>query len=83
MLKKSLPLAVILCTCILGARLATAPAHAEIKVVASIKPVQSLVAAVMQGVGSPTLLVQGAASPHTYALKPTDAEALSNADLVF
>ncbi|AWK86108.1 zinc ABC transporter substrate-binding protein ZnuA [Azospirillum thermophilum] len=52
------------------------------KVVASIKPIHSLVASVMQGVGEPALLVKGAGSPHTYALKPSDAKALSAADLV-
>jgi zinc transport system substrate-binding protein len=52
-------------------------------VVASIKPVHSLVANVMAGVGEPTLLVKGAGSPHTYALRPSDAAALENADLVF
>ncbi|HEY0838399.1 MAG TPA: zinc ABC transporter substrate-binding protein ZnuA [Azospirillum sp.] len=64
--------------------LAAAPAVADgPKVVASIKPVHSLVAAVMQGVGEPALIVRGAASPHDYALKPSDARALQNADLVF
>ena len=53
------------------------------KVVASIKPVHSLVAAVMQGVAEPELIVQGAASPHSYALKPSQAQALSDADLIF
>ncbi len=52
-------------------------------VVASIKPVHSLVAGVMAGVGAPTLLVEGAASSHTYALKPSDAAALEDADLIF
>ncbi len=60
------------------------PAVAEApKVVASIKPVHSLVASVMQGVGEPALIVKGAASPHTNALKPSDAKALAAADLVF
>lgn len=53
------------------------------EVVASIKPVHSLVAAVMAGVGEPVLLVKGAASPHDYALKPSDAAVLEDADLVF
>ena len=67
-----------------SAALSTSPAFAEVPaVVASIKPVHSLLSAVMQGVGEPLLLVRGAASPHTYALKPSDARALSNADLVF
>ncbi|MBD8065552.1 zinc ABC transporter substrate-binding protein [Devosia sp. PTR5] len=52
-------------------------------VVASIKPIHSLVAAVMQGVAEPTLIVKGAASPHTYALRPSDASALEAADIVF
>ena len=58
-------------------------AHAEIKVVASIKPVHSLVAGVMQGVATPSLIVEGAGSPHTYALKPSQAENLEKADVVF
>jgi zinc transport system substrate-binding protein len=37
----------------------------------------------MEGVGQPALIVQGGASPHTYALRPTDAEALQSAKLVF
>ncbi|MDF1608511.1 zinc ABC transporter substrate-binding protein ZnuA [Hoeflea sp. YIM 152468] len=56
---------------------------AEPRVVASIKPVHSLVAAVMEGVGTPDLIVGGAASPHSYALKPSQAGALETADLVF
>ncbi|MEM9332222.1 MAG: zinc ABC transporter substrate-binding protein ZnuA [Pseudomonadota bacterium] len=61
----------------------TLVANAEIKVVASIKPVHSLVSAVMEGVGTPDLIVEGAASPHTYALKPSQAVKLENADVVF
>lgn len=52
------------------------------QVVASIKPIHSLVAAVMEGVGTPALIVKGAASPHTYAMKPSDAKALASADVV-
>ena len=51
-------------------------------VVASIKPIHSLLAGVMEGVGRPTLLVQGGASPHAYSLRPSEARALQNADLV-
>ncbi|MGB2494672.1 MAG: zinc ABC transporter substrate-binding protein [Candidatus Puniceispirillaceae bacterium] len=58
-------------------------AKADVKVVASIKPVHSLVSAVMQGVGTPDLLVKGAGSPHTYSLKPSQAQQLQDADLVF
>jgi zinc transport system substrate-binding protein len=56
---------------------------AELKVVVTIKPLHALVAQVMAGVGSPELLVKGAASPHSYALKPSEARALNNADLIF
>ena len=51
-------------------------------VVVSIKPLHALVAGVMQGVAEPKLLVKGAGSPHNYSLRPSQARALSNADLV-
>ncbi len=63
--------------------LASTPALASPQVVASIPPVHSLVAGVMEGVGTPTLLVQGGASPHTYAMRPSEARALDEADVVF
>ncbi|WEX76038.1 zinc ABC transporter substrate-binding protein ZnuA [Sinorhizobium numidicum] len=52
-------------------------------VVASIKPVHSLVASIMEGVGEPSLIVEGGASPHTYNMKPSNAAALQAAKLVF
>ncbi|MGC6496966.1 MAG: zinc ABC transporter substrate-binding protein ZnuA [Candidatus Puniceispirillaceae bacterium] len=58
-------------------------AQAELNVVTSIKPIHSLVAGVMKGMGAPTLIVEGAGSPHTYALKPSQARSLQEADLVF
>ncbi|CAN7481910.1 zinc ABC transporter substrate-binding protein [Pararhizobium sp. LjRoot255] len=64
--------------------LATGTAHAEVpNVVASIKPIHSLVASIMKGLGEPTLIVEGAASPHTYSMKPSNASALENANIVF
>lgn len=53
------------------------------RVVASIKPIHSLAAGVMAGAAIPRLLVQGGGSPHSYALKPSDAAALTAADAVF
>ena len=50
--------------------------------VASIKPIHSLLAGVMEGVGRPHLLVKGGASPHTYSLRPSEAQVLEEADLV-
>ena len=58
-------------------------AQAEPLVVTSIKPVHSLVAAVMKGVGEPELLVDGASSPHGYQMKPSQAADLQSADVVF
>jgi zinc transport system substrate-binding protein len=52
-------------------------------VAADIAPVHSLVARVMQGVGEPTLIVAPGASPHEYNLRPSEAAALQEADLVF
>lgn len=61
----------------------TATAADAPRVVVSIKPIHSLVAAVMQGVGTPDLIVDGAASPHTYAFKPSNARSLQQAQVVF
>lgn len=66
----------------LGVAMAAGAAAAEVAVVASIKPVHSLTAAVMRGIGTPHLIVTGGASPHSLALKPSDAAALQGADVV-
>jgi zinc transport system substrate-binding protein len=58
-------------------------ASADVKVSASIKPIHSLVASVMQGMGEPALIVDGSNSPHTYTLKPSDASTLEQAQVVF
>ena len=59
------------------------PANADIKVVASIKPIHSLASYLMDGVGKPDLIVDGYASPHGFAMKPSHAKMLQNADLIF
>ncbi|MFA7503506.1 MAG: zinc ABC transporter substrate-binding protein [Burkholderiaceae bacterium] len=64
------------------AALAFGPVAAAPTVVASIAPVHSLVAAVMDGVGEPHLLVPGSSSPHSHALRPSDARAIESAGLV-
>ncbi|MBM84959.1 MAG: zinc ABC transporter substrate-binding protein [Rhodospirillaceae bacterium] len=58
------------------------PTQADPKVVVSIKPLHSIVAMVMNGIGEPHLLLEGTASPHRHALKPSDARAISSANLV-
>lgn len=63
--------------------LAPITARAAPEVVVSIKPVHSLVASIMEGVAEPTLILKGSGSPHTYQMKPSDAEALQGAAVVF
>lgn len=58
-------------------------AHAEVNVVASSKPVHALVAAVMGTAGSPSLIVGGTASPHSYAMRPSDAAKANRAQILF
>ena len=58
-------------------------ANAEIKVVASIKPIHSLASYLMDGVNKPDLIVDGYSSPHGFALKPSHAKMLQNADIIF
>lgn len=68
---------------LIGLLLAAVPAYAEApRVVASIAPIHSLVASVMQGAGAPELLIPAEVSEHGYALKPSDLRKVANADLV-
>ena len=53
------------------------------RVAVDIAPVHSLVARVMEGVGTPDLIIQAGASPHEYSLRPSEAAALQDANLVF
>lgn len=60
-----------------------APLRAEVpRVAADIAPVGSLVAMVMEGLGTPGLIVRHGASPHDYALRPSEAAMLEQARLV-
>lgn len=63
--------------CLAGTALADVP-----RVAVDIAPVHSLVTRVMDGVGSPDLIVAPGGSPHEYSLKPSEATALQEADLV-
>jgi len=59
-------------------------ANADVpRIAADIAPIHSLVARVMDGVGTPELIVSPGASPHEYSLRPSQASALQAADLVF
>ena len=68
---------------LVGLAASVAPARADgPAIVVSIKPIHSLVASVMEGVGEPMLLVESGGSPHGYTLKPSQASAMADADLV-
>ena len=63
--------------------LVTLPAAADVpSVVADIPPVQSIVAAVMEGRGEPTLMMPAGTDPHSHSLRPSEAQALQDAGLV-
>jgi zinc transport system substrate-binding protein len=58
-------------------------AKADIKVVTTIKPLHSLISSVMDGVGEPSLIIEGTNNPHTFVFKPSHAQMLEEADIVF
>lgn len=67
----------------LMATLLSTAALADVPQVATdIAPVHSLVAQVMGDLGEPALIVQPGASPHGYSMRPSEARALDDADLV-
>ncbi len=58
-------------------------AHAQVEVLTSIKPLQLIAAAVQDGVGKPAVLLPPGASPHHYALRPSDVRQIRSADLLY
>jgi zinc transport system substrate-binding protein len=56
---------------------------AEIRVVATIQPLYSLIANVMDGSGNLSLILKGSTSPHNFTLKPSHAKMLEKADVIF
>jgi zinc transport system substrate-binding protein len=65
--------------------LAVWPVKADepLRLVASIKPIHSLLVALTEGVAEPELLIKGMASPHGFSLKPSEARLIAEADLLF
>ncbi len=59
-----------------------AVAQGGLKVVVTLKPVHSLVTALMQGVGQPKLLLDDSQSPHNMSLRPSQRRMLNEADLI-
>ncbi|GID08813.1 zinc ABC transporter substrate-binding protein [Pseudomonas sp. 008] len=58
-------------------------AQAEVNVLTSIKPLQLIAAAVQEGVAIPEVLLPPGASPHNYALRPSDVRKVQSVDLVY
>ncbi|MBT8459678.1 MAG: zinc ABC transporter substrate-binding protein [Boseongicola sp.] len=77
MSRKLLPLS--LTAIVLGGAAMAEPPNVAV----DIAPVHSLVARVMEGVGAPDLIIPASASPHQYSLRPSEAKALQEADVVF
>ena len=61
----------------------TSSVRAELIVVTTIKPLHSLISNVMNGVGEPSLIIEGSTSPHSFTLKPSHAKLLEEADIIF
>ena len=70
----------LLSLCLLTFR--TPSVFAELKIIASIKPLQLLTQSIMQDTGEPLLLIDGGVSPHSYRLTPSDAMLLEQSDLI-
>lgn len=60
-----------------------APAQAEVRVLTSIKPLQLIAAAVQDSVGKPEVLLPPGASPHNYALRPSDVRRVGEVELLY
>ncbi|QBF24501.1 zinc ABC transporter substrate-binding protein [Pseudomonas tructae] len=65
------------------ATLTMAQAQAEVRVLTSIKPLQQIAAAVQDGVGTPEVLLPPGASPHHYALRPSDVRRVGDVELLY
>ncbi len=73
----------LLAGAVLGLGLSINTQAAPPSVAVDIAPLHSLVSQIMEGVGEPNLLIPAEASPHHYALRPSEAKALADADVVF
>ena len=72
-----------LCLATAFAALTPAPIRAEVPaVVTDMPPIQSLVAQVMGDLGQPLVLLEPGSSPHSFQLRPSQAAAIAEADLI-
>lgn len=56
---------------------------ADSRVLTSIKPVQQISAALLDGIDEPAVLLPPGASPHSFALRPSDRKALASAERIY
>lgn len=69
-----------------GAQMRAVTEHAHAKkltVVATIRPVHSLLSFIMQGTDKPILLLDQTSSVHHYSLRPSQRRTLAHADILF
>lgn len=83
MIRRHMAIGVILLAGVAAASIPVARADTDLRVAATIAPIHSLVALVTEGIVQPDIIVRPGASPHDYALKPSEAQALNDADVVF
>ncbi|MBV8043594.1 zinc ABC transporter substrate-binding protein ZnuA [Pluralibacter sp.] len=72
----------LLCAAVSAALWGVAAAPSQAAVVASLKPVGFIAAAIADGVTETQVLLPDGASEHDYSLRPSDVKRLQNADLV-
>lgn len=82
MLQKLRPVFAMPCIGLMATLLSSAAIADVPKVATDIAPVQSLVSTVMGDLGAPALIVRPGATPHGYSMRPSEAQALEEADLV-
>ena len=70
-------------TLALGLTLTLAAQADEPRVLTTIKPLQLIGAAVLDGIAEPALLLPVGASPHSYALRPSERRALDQAQRIY
>lgn len=66
-----------------GLSLSFSAAAATPRVLTSVKPLQLIAAAVLEGVAEPEVLLPPTASPHNYALRPSDRRQIAAADRLY
>jgi len=76
-------LCILFLTLSASANFEKAPGSPPPSVVVSISPLSFLVSGVMEGVGQPHTLLPSGATPHSYNMRPSDARALNQADVIF